>query len=312
MKLLIIGSIAYDNILHYAWNLKESIEKETLNNKINMSVRSSEYSKQSWWTGLNIAYNLSLLNTENILLWAIWKDFKFTKFVQERVNLSYIYTSDLLPSSNSFITLDSYWNQLSVFSPWAMLKSDHIRIDNISENISYAIISPTAKEAMFNYLKWLKQEGVKIFFDPGQQLSTMTKQELKIVRDEAHYLIVNEHEFSLFKKISRLSDKEVYSSFDKVIVTYWEKWSKIISSDSIIDIPAVISEDVLDPTGVWEAYRAWLIKWISSWLSWETSWKIGSLLASFCIESNWWQNHFIDTKQFQNMFMQEFWEEIIL
>ncbi len=312
MNILVIGSIAYDNILHYDCNLKESIEKETLDWKINMSIRTSEYSKESWWTGLNISYNLALLNEKSILLWAIWNDFEFTKFVQEWVNLSYIYKSDLLPSSSSFITFDNFWNQLSVFSPWAMLKSDHIRIDNIAENIAYAIISPTRKQAMLNYLGWLREEWVKIFFDPGQQLSIMTKQELEKVRKQAHYLIVNQHEFSLFMKISDLSEEEIYSSFDRVIITYWEKGSKIVSNDWTVKISAVKTDVALDPTWVWEAYRAGLVKWITSGLSWETSWKIGSLLASFCIESNGWQNHFIDTKQFQNMFFQEFGEEIEL
>ena len=312
MNILVIGSIAYDHILHYDCNLKESIEKETLDWKINMSVRASEYSQESGWTGLNISYNLALLNEKSILLWAVWNDFEFTKFVQERVNLSYIYKSDLLPSSSSFITLDSFWNQLSVFAPGAMLKSDHIRIDNICENISYAIISPTKKEFMLNYLGWLQEEWVKIFFDPGQQLSTMTKEELEKVREKADYLIVNQHEFSLFKKITWLSDIEIYNSFDRVIVTFWEKGSKIIDANRVIDIPAVKTEEALDPTGVWEAYRAGIVKWITSGLSWEISWKIGSLLASFCIESNGWQNHFIDIKQFQNLFLHEFWEEIEL
>lgn len=312
MKILAIGSIAYDNILHYEGNLKDSIEKETLNWKINMSVRSSAYSRELWWTGLNIAYNLALLNTESVLIWAIWKDFKFTKFIQETVNLSYIYESNLLPSSNSFITVDDHWNQISIFSPWAMLKSDHIRVDNIPENISYAIISPTAKDAMFNYLQWLKEEWVKIFFDPGQQLSIMTKNDLDTAMNDADYLIVNHHEFTLFKEISWYSDNEIYDAFDKVIVTYWKDWSKIIDPVSVVDIPAILSDDVIDPTWVWEAYRAWIIKWVSSGLSWEVSWKIGALLASFCIESQGAQNHFIDTKQFQNLFLEEFGEEIVL
>ena len=312
MNILVIGSIAYDNIVHYDCNLKESIEKETLDWNINMSIRASQYSQQSGGTGLNISYNLALLNEKSILLWAIWNDFEFTNFVQEWVNLSYVYKSDLLPSSSSFITLDNYGNQLSVFAAWAMLKSDHIRIDNIAENIAYAIISPTKKECMLNYLDWLQEEWVKIFFDPGQQLSTMSKEELENVREKANYLIVNEHEFSLFKKISLLSEEEIYNSFKTVIITYWENGSKIIESWNIMNIPAVKTEEAVDPTGVWEAYRAGLVKWITSWLSWETSWKIGSLLASFCIESNGWQNHFIDIKQFQNLFLHEFGEEIEL
>ncbi len=312
MLALIIGSIAYDTILHYDGNLKKSIDKETIDWKINMSVRVPECNKQSGWTGLNISYNLALLEEKSVLLWAIWHDFEFTNFVQEHVNLNYIFRSELLASSSSFISLDDFWNQLSVFYPWAMLKADYMRIDNIHENISHAIISPTKKEAMFQYLEWLHEEWIKIFFDPGQQLSIMDKNDLKIVWEKADYLILNEHEFSLFQKILGLSEKEIYWSFEKVIVTYWEKGSKIIDTKEIIDIPVVEVQSALDSTWVWEAYRAGLLKGILSGKWWETSWKIWALLASFCMESNGGQNHFIDSKQFKMLFLEEFWEELEL
>ena len=296
MSTLVIGSIAYDNILFYEWNLKESIEKETINWKINTSIRLKSSNKEFWWTGLNISYNLALLWEKTILSWAIWKDFLFDDFIKENVNLEYIYISNLLDSSHSYITKDNYWNTFSTFSPWAIEKSDCLRISEITESFNYAIVAPTKKETMFQLLWELSQSWVKIFFDPGQQLSIMNKNDLKISMEDSDYLIVNEHEFLLFQKISELSEKEIFSNFEKTIVTFSEKGSKIYDSNSVINIIPIENEDISDTTWVWEAYRAGLLKWLQSWYSWKTSWQIWSLLASFSLSSYWAQNHFINKK----------------
>jgi len=165
---------------------------------------------------------------------------------------------------------------------------------------------------MFFYLKQLKALWTKIFFDPGQQISTMNKEELNLIIEKANYLIVNFHEFSLFKKISWLSAEEIINSFEKVIITFWKDWSKILSSTGVIEIPAIENETYIDDIGAGEAYRAWLIKWIIEWYSWKISWQIWTLLASFSLWYQWAQNHFINKKQFEMWFADEYKEYIKL
>lgn len=312
MPILVIGSIATDNILLYEWNLKDSIEKETINWKINTSIKLKSFRTEFWWTGLNLCYNIALLWGSPILSWAIWKEFEFSDFIKENVNLKNIYISELIKTSHSYITKDSYWNNFSVFYPWAIEKSDSLRISDISETFTYAIISPTKKETMFQLLGELQYSGVKIFFDPGQELSNFDKEDLNIIMQKSDFLIVNENEFSLFKKISGLSAEDIISSFEKVVITFSEKGSKILSKTWVIEIPAVKNEDIIDDTWAGEAYRAGLIKWLISWYSWKISAEIWSLLASFSLSSHWWQNHFIEKKQFEMWFADEYKEFIKL
>ena len=312
MSIIVIWSIAIDNIFQYENNLKNAIEKETIDWKINMSIRTNSYYSWHWWTGLNSSYNFALLWENTVLVWVVWKNFIFDDFIKENVTLSYIYKSQLLPSSHSQITKDSYWNQFSVFYPWAMEKADYLQLSTVSENLNYALITSTKKEAMFFYLEQLKEIWTKIFFDPGQQISTMNKEELDLIIKKANFLIINSHEFTLFKQISELTTEEIINSFEKVIVTFWKNGSKILSKAWTIEIPAIQNENFIDDIWVGEAYRSWLIKAIVEWLSWETAGKVATLLASFSLWSQWAQNHFINKKQFEMMYESEYGEYIKL
>ena len=312
MSIIVIWSIAIDNIFQYENNLKNAIEKETIDWKINMSIRINSYYNWHWWTGLNSSYNFALLWEDTVLVWAVWKDFIFDDFIKENVTLNYIYKSQLLPSSHSQITKDSCWNQFSVFYPWAMEKADYLQLSTVSENLNYALITSTKKEAMFFYLEQLKEIWTKIFFDPGQQISTMNKEELDLIIRKANFLIINSHEFTLFKKISKLTAEEITNSFEKVIVTFWKNGSKILSKNWIIEIPAIQNENFIDDIWTGEAYRSWLIKAINEWLSWKTAWQVGTLLASFSLWYQGAQNHFINKKQFEMMYASEYKEYIKL
>jgi sugar/nucleoside kinase (ribokinase family) len=48
----------------------------------------------------------------------------------------------------------------------------------------------------------------------------MTVDDIEKIIAHARYLVVNEHEFSLFQKISGLSQEAVIASFEKVVVTF--------------------------------------------------------------------------------------------
>jgi hypothetical protein len=73
---------------------------------------------------------------------------------------------------------------------------------------------------MISHLKDMFEAGVKIFFDPGQQLHTFSKEELLDASQKANYLIVNDNEYTEFKAISDLSDRQILSLYDKLIITY--------------------------------------------------------------------------------------------
>ncbi|PID87376.1 carbohydrate kinase family protein [Candidatus Gracilibacteria bacterium] len=308
-NILVSGSTAYDYIMDYKDNFSNHIRKDNIH-KLSVSFIIDEMKKEKGGTGLNIAYNLALLGENPILYSSIGKDFDFGDFIKNNVNLKYIYTSEDLLSSSGYITNDLEENQITAFYPGAMLQADNVSINEVEEKINYAIVSPNKKEAMIMHLKELHTLGVKTFFDPGQAIGMMTKEDLLKSADYANYLIVNDYEFELFKETICLSKSDIISLFDKVIITLGSKGSAIIDGKREIFIPAVKNDKVLDPTGAGDAYRAGLIKGLNSGFDWELSGKIGSLLASVSVSYYGGQNHFINYDDFKKLFKKEFGELI--
>lgn len=82
-----------------------------------------------------------------------------------------------------------------------------------------------------------------------------------------------------------------------VIVTRGEQGSVIWAGEEIT-VPAVPPEQVLDPTGVGDAFRAGLIKGLALGMSWETAGRIGSLAATYVLETPGPQAHHYTLDEF--------------
>jgi len=308
-KIIVSGSTAFDNIMHSDTNLKEHLVEKEMGN-INISYLVSDLKKQNWWTGSNIAYNLALLWCESILLTSVWEDYIFSDFMKENVNLDYINVSKENLTARSYITTDKNDNQVTAFYPWAMADSCSINYLR-DDNANYSIVSANHISTMKKHLKLFKEKWVKTLFDPGQQITQMTKEDLEYCFSLSDYIILNEYEYEVIKKISEKTDWEMIDMFEHMILTYWVKGSKIFDKNyNIIEVHWVENPDFIDATWAWDAYRAWLLKWLNDWYSWETSARIGSVLASLSTWEFWAQTHFIDWKQFSNLYSQTFWESL--
>jgi sugar/nucleoside kinase (ribokinase family) len=99
--------------------------------------------------------------------------------------------------------------------------------------------------------------------------------------------------------------------FEKMILTYWIKWSKIFDKNyNIIEVEWVENPDFVDATWAWDAYRAWLLKWLTDWYDWLTSARIWAVLASLSTQAYGAQNYYIDWKQFKTLYEQTFGDEL--
>jgi adenosine kinase len=310
-KILVSGSTAYDHIMDFNDKFKNHIKMENIH-KLSVSFFIDTMKKERGGTGLNIAYNLALLWENPLLLSSVWKDYIFSDFHTQHINLEYIYTSSESFSTSIYITNDTDGSMINAFYPWAMMDADKISVLNVQEKLEYAIVAPNKKEAMIQYTRDLNTLGVKTFFDPGQAIFSMNKSDLENAMRYANYLIANDYEFDLFLEKIGQKKEEVIENFEKVIITLWAKGSVIIDKKEEIFIPVVENKNVLDPTGAGDAYRGWLLVGLNNWKSWETAGKMWALLASLSVWSFGWQNHFIEKKDFEERFESEFGEKISL
>jgi adenosine kinase len=83
---------------------------------------------------------------------------------------------------------------------------------------------------------------------------------------------------------------------DALIITRGAAGSHIYTDGKRIDIPCAKAEQVVDPTGCGDAYRAGLIHGILHGKSWEETGRIASLLGAIKIEQHGTQNHNFTTE----------------
>nr|MDD3720725.1 carbohydrate kinase family protein [Candidatus Gracilibacteria bacterium] len=305
-KILISGSMAYDYIMDFGDSFKNHIMPDKIH-MLSVSFFTPKLSKEKGGTGHNIAYNMGLLGEKAILLGAVGNDFTEKSEIIDYSNLHKV--CDNLTAS-CYIINDKENNQISAFYPGAM--SEASSQDIPKENISYAIISPNDKETMKKHLKQSFLDGIKTFFDPGQQITNISKEELIECLNYTNYLILNDYEYSLFQEKTGISENDLINKIEKIIVTLGKQGVKIIDKNGISQIDAVKEVEVIDPTGAGDSFRAGLIVGLNRGKSWEQSCKIGALTASFCIKQYGTQKHFFTNEEFETSFEKNFGTKINL
>ncbi len=308
-KIAVNWNTAFETLLVSQNKLKNCLST-TETWEFNISYIIKEIKEQLGWNALNISYNLALLWIKPKLFSAVWNDFIFPKFFEEYVDLSSVYFSKKNKTAKIFISTDEQKSHINAFYLWAILDSDKIAC-NVSEKFDYAIVSANSINSMLEKLEAFKKSQAKVFFDPGSQIIQMTKSQILKAFDLSDYLIVNKYEFEIIKKISEMTDSEIIESFEKIIITYWLKWSKIFDHNYFLDeIEWVENQNEIDSTWCSDAYKAWLIYWLTKKYSWKSSVRLGAILASVCAWSIWSQNHKIDEEQLEKLYIDTFWENI--
>lgn len=163
-------------------------------------------------------------------------------------------------SASAYIVSDAHGNQMSFFHPGAMNQAEKSTIKYVREEVDYAIVAPNKKEAMIQHVHELFDKSARVFFDPGQQITDFTKEEMLPLFEYTAYLIVNQYEYEELMKKVEMDEQELKQRFNKIIVTYGAEGSQIIDTQETLHIPAIMVDEVVDTTGAGDAYRAGLIK----------------------------------------------------
>jgi adenosine kinase len=133
--------------------------------------------------------------------------------------------------------------------------------------------------------------------------------DLKKFIDQASYVTVNDYESELMQKHTGWSESEIAEHVQALIVTRGAEGSIVYSGGKEISIPVVAVDELKDPTGCGDAYRAGLIYGIMNDMDWETTCRIASLLGAIKIQHHGTQNHSFSLAEFKDQFKKEFKRE---
>ncbi|MEZ4280057.1 MAG: carbohydrate kinase family protein [Myxococcota bacterium] len=300
MPVLVTGSVAVDHIMIFQDHFKNHFVGDKLE-KLNVAFHVPSMSKQYGGTGANIAYNLSRLGIEPILLAAVGPDLGAYAAWMDASGVSRAHLRVLEDEYTAacFITTDQSNNQIISFHPGAMDRAHEARIADVRAPFDAAIVSPNGRQAMLDYARDLKARdlasraaktgAVPFIFDPGQGLPILDKVALLEALTGASIYIVNEYEWELTREKTGLDEDGIAERVGALIVTRGEDGSilrrggletGLALEAARTEIRPVKAEQAVDPTGCGDSYRAGLLYALANRLPLERGARLGSLMGA--------------------------------
>ncbi|MDD3284560.1 MAG: carbohydrate kinase family protein [Patescibacteria group bacterium] len=311
-RILLTGSIAYDRIMNFSGYFKDNILPNQIHN-LNVSFFVHELKESFGGTAGNIGYNLALLGEKSYILANVGaNDFnKYEKwFKKNNINLSLINKIKNQQTASAYIITDKADNQITGFYPGAMLKK--ITTNTIAKkNIDLAVISAQNPIDMTKLSKIFRSKKIKFIFDPGQQVSSLSGDDLKYCINGSYILIGNDYEINLISKKTGLSISELLKNTKIIIATLGEEGSIIYTRDTEYKINSAKPKNTSDPTGAGDAYRAGLIKGIIENWSIEKTCKFASVISVYTVEKYGTQTHKFSINSVKKRYFENFNEKLI-
>jgi adenosine kinase len=113
-------------------------------------------------------------------------------------------------------------------------------------------------------------------------------------------LFCNDYEFALVNKMTGWDAGDMLENNPHmfIVVTRGEQGATIYSSDEIHHIPVVPPTQIVDPTGVGDAFRGGFLTGYGHCLDLATCGHLGALAAAYCLEQSGPQGHAYSTYEF--------------
>jgi adenosine kinase len=290
-KILVTGSIAYDTIMVFPDRFKNHLLADQLH-ILNVCFLTPDMRREFGGTAGNIGYNLKLLGEAPLVMATVGEDIAPYLERLQRLGIDAKLLKKMAGqfTAQAFITTDLDDNQITAFHPGAMNSSheNHVRREL---EAGLAIIGPDGKEGMQQHARECAELGVPFVFDPGQGLPMFSGAEIGEFLRHASYVAVNDYEGKMLEEKTGRKLEEIARGVKALICTRGGEGSLIFAGGKRHEIPPVKAEQVVDPTGCGDAYRAGLLYGIARGWDWESTGKLASLMGAIKIAQRGPQNH---------------------
>ena len=306
MKIVVTGSIAFDYLMSFPGAFTEHILPEHIE-RVSLSFLVDSMDKRRGGCAPNIAYTLALLGERPLLMASAGQDFgEYRAWLEAAgVDTSLVLQVDDKFTASFFCSTDRNNNQIASFYTGAMANAGELSFRAVP-GCEFAILSPNDPDAMTQYAEECRTLGIRYIFDPGQQCTSMSGDQLRDGLVGATIVICNDYEFELIRKKTGLGEADILSSSDALVVTRGEKGSTVMTSAGRTDVAAVQPRRIVDPTGVGDAYRGGLLKGIALGLPYSIAAQLGSVAATYALEHLGGQSHAYTWREFAQRYEAHF------
>ena len=306
MNSLICGSLAYDTIMVFPDRFKNHILPEQIH-ILNVSFLVPDMRREFGGCAGNIAYSLSLLGGSPLIMATVGEDFQPYAYRLEKLRLMQTHVRQVAHTftAQAFITTDLDDNQITAFHPGAMNFSHQNHVAD-AHDVSLGIIAPDGREGMLQHAREFHEAGVPFIFDPGQGLPMFDGEELQHFVELSDYVALNDYEAQLLQERTGKKIEELAKLVKALIVTLGSRGSTIYHQGKRIDIPCAKINDVVDPTGCGDAYRAGLLYGITAGMDWDSTGRLAALMGALKIGHRGAQNHHATRDEIEQRFKTEY------
>ncbi len=307
MKIAVSASIATDHLMRFPGRFRDSLVDGALDN-ITLSFLVDELDVRRGGVAGNISFGMGVIGGSPILIGAAGLDFADYRSWLERhgVDCSAVLISELRHTARFICTTDNEQNQLASFYTGAMVEARDIELQPVAQRfggLDLVLIGPNDPEAMLRHTEECRFRAIPFAADPSQQLARMEGEQIKLLVDGALFLFTNEYEASLIEQKTGWSADDILDRVQVRVTTLGAKGSRIESRQfPPIHVPVPREEQIIDPTGVGDAFRAGFLSGYAWGLPLERCAQIGSLLATYAIETVGPQEYEVSQRRFLERF----------
>jgi adenosine kinase len=306
MRIIVTGSIAYDYLMSFPGKFTDHFLPDHLS-RVSLSFLVDTMDKRRGGCAPNIAYTLALLGERPVLMATAGQDFgEYRRWLDAAgVDSSLVKEIREKFTASFFCSTDVANNQIASFYTGAMSHAPELSF-RTAGHVNLAIISPNDPAAMTQYVEECRTTGIAFIFDPGQQCARMSGDELADGLTGAKMLICNDYEYQLILDKTGFDEDDILRRTSMLVVTRGEQGSTVITSTGRVNVSAVEPTQVVDPTGVGDAFRGGFMKGLAHGADPEVCARIGSVAATYALEHLGGQSHAYTWREFRARYERHF------
>lgn len=295
MPALICGSLAFDTITTFPGRFAQQILPDQMH-ILNVSFLVPTLRREFGGCAGNIAYTLKLLGGEPVVLAALGDDGRdyLARLGAQGIDTSLVRSAPQHYTAQAIIITDIDNNQITAFHPGAMQLAHETAVP-ARPDLKIGIVAPDGRDAMLCHARQMQAAGIPFIFDPGQGLPMFDGTELRAFVDQAGWVAVNDYEGRMLSDRIGMSLSELSRShLNGVVVTLGAEGCDLWVQGERQHVPGVSAEQMLDPTGCGDAFRAALLFGLERGWPLARCAELGNRLGAIKIASRGGQNHHVD------------------
>ncbi|CAB4339159.1 unannotated protein [freshwater metagenome] len=307
MKIGVAGSVGHDHLMTFPGKFTDSLVAGSLE-KVSLSFLVDGLDVRRGGCAANIAFGMGALGLNPILIAAVgvdWADYE-AWLTRHGVNTSHVLISQTLHTALYMVTTDTELNQIASFFPGAMSEARNIELQPIMDKtgtLDLLVISPDDPEAMLRHSEIARAQGIAIAADPSQQMARMEGDEIRRLIEGASYLFLNEYEAALAMQKTGWSDSDIMDRVKVRVITLGSQGARVEEKGkATINVGVPKEKAKIDPTGVGDSFRSGFIAGLAAGLGHERCAQLGSMLATYVIETKGTQEYRFTRAEFIERF----------